>query len=204
MSIETEIDRLEGITGRLQIAKAAIMSAINAKGGSATGHGFEDFASDIATIPSGMKVAFFSISLTDSTIKLPVDTTPGTTEYFELDFEPKGVLYFNENTVQNIRQHLPTVSGKTVRGYSFGCYFPIAFFDSTQDEIKKRCYVTNSEASNSSLSYMVSSSLPISKNYNTSTGKYDVFVGDTEDGNTLAYRFIGWQGAQQSELIFFG
>lgn len=38
---------------RLSTAHDAIISAINAKGGSATGDGFEDFAADIAAIPSG-------------------------------------------------------------------------------------------------------------------------------------------------------
>ena len=38
---------------RLSAARDAIISAINAKGGSATGHGFEDFATDIAAIQTG-------------------------------------------------------------------------------------------------------------------------------------------------------
>lgn len=38
---------------RLATAHDAIISAINAKGGSATGDGFEDFATDIAAIPTG-------------------------------------------------------------------------------------------------------------------------------------------------------
>lgn len=38
---------------RLSTAHDAIISAINAKGGSATGDGFEDFAADIAAIPGG-------------------------------------------------------------------------------------------------------------------------------------------------------
>lgn len=41
---------------RLATAHDAIISAINAKGGSATGDGFEDFATDIAAIPSGPSV----------------------------------------------------------------------------------------------------------------------------------------------------
>lgn len=38
---------------RLSAAHDDIISAINAKGGSATGDGFEDFAADIAAIPGG-------------------------------------------------------------------------------------------------------------------------------------------------------
>lgn len=41
---------------RLATAHDAIISAINAKGGSATGDGFEDFATDIAAIPSGPSI----------------------------------------------------------------------------------------------------------------------------------------------------
>lgn len=54
MSIATEITRLNGNLDSLSDAKTAIASAITTKGGTvASGDGFADFATDIASIPSG-------------------------------------------------------------------------------------------------------------------------------------------------------
>lgn len=54
MSIATELTRLNTNKEALTTAKTAIASAITTKGGTVTsGDGFEDFATDIASIPSG-------------------------------------------------------------------------------------------------------------------------------------------------------
>lgn len=184
----------------LGLDKSKTRDAILAKGGTCPEtHGFDNFPADIATIPTGLKVKYFVISLTEATKKLPVEG------YFELDFEPKGVYYINVNAAQLIRQHLPSITDKTVRGYVLGSLFSSTIAEGMQYDMSKRAFVTTSEVADSPLVNFVGTPIPMTYTYNELTGKYDTIIGTT-DPETLSfvYRFIGWQGALDSELLFFG
>ena len=60
---------------RLSAARDAIISAINGKGGSATGHGFEDFATDIAALASSSWKKIATQDYTVSTTSTSAATT---------------------------------------------------------------------------------------------------------------------------------
>ena len=67
---------------RLATAHDAIISAINAKGGAATGDGFEDFATDIAAIPGG------GVNIDTAEVTVP-SNYPSSISFDDLKGEPQ-------------------------------------------------------------------------------------------------------------------
>lgn len=102
---------------RLSTAHDAIISAINAKGGSATGDGFEDFAADIAAIPGGGGSSYTLITSKE----MSANTTSTTATV--LDTISAGAAAWTANAVLYVR--IRDKAGKR-SGYFFGSdnWFP--------------------------------------------------------------------------------
>ena len=186
MSIASEIQAL-------QQDKSDIATAISNKGVTVpSSSGFDSFAALIANISTGKKVKYIEIALTTSVQYLPT---------IYLDFEPTAVLYSSKNIIADIRTHLPVVEGKNqVRGYSSGYNFNVGFAEGQTSSISKSIMVV-STSTESVTSY--SSGIWFSTNYNQETGLYEVVIG-RPDLTSTAYRFVGWDGAQTSDIIIFG
>lgn len=93
MSIATEITRLNGNLDSLSDAKTAIASAITTKGGTvASSDGFADFATDIASIPSGGDRPSKGIAVSDF-----VDGYPMTVEFIGYSDIPESFMRPNNN-----------------------------------------------------------------------------------------------------------
>ena len=119
---------------RLATAHDAIISAINAKGGSATGDGFEDFATDIAAIPTGSQVVGTDSKIVTASgnptnlsfsdlkgeplmfvlrLNGSVSSSGSTTYYYVVDIASYGAdtIYANVFRIGNTRQVTSVTSG---------------------------------------------------------------------------------------------
>lgn len=114
-------------------------------------------------------------------------------EFDNLDFEPKGVVYINTNTMDNIYAHLPprpAISGKVSRGIKNAWLFDIRYLETmTQYNVSGFTRIDSDQNITSS-----TGGLFTNKTQDAQTGKWKVTVQAPTQNQNPSY-FVGWDGA---------